>query len=98
MISLLVLTNVVWLILLYLAVPFFYSPQAVFVLGLNALHNIYSQSKISPYISYGEALEMHVSLQPFPELALESNGLMYFADSRTGLADSRTELETASND
>jgi len=27
----------------------------------NASHNIYNQSKISPYISYGEALDMHVS-------------------------------------
>ena len=32
------------------------------------LHNIYSQLKISPYISNGEALEMHMLLQPFPEL------------------------------
>jgi len=42
----------------------------------NALHNIYSQSNISPYISYGEALEVHALLQPFPELVLESNHLM----------------------
>jgi len=39
----------------------------------NTSHNIYSQSKISPYISYGKALVMHASLQPFPELLLESN-------------------------
>ena len=39
----------------------------------DALHNFYSQSKISPYISYGEALEMRALLQPFPELVLESN-------------------------
>ena len=28
----------------------------------NASHNIYSQLKISPYISYRDALEMHASL------------------------------------
>jgi len=41
--------------------------------GSNVLHIIYSQSKISAYISYGEALEMYPLLQPFPELVLESN-------------------------
>jgi len=44
-----------------------FDPLKIFVCS-NALHNIYSQSKIFQLISYGEALEMHDALLPLPEL------------------------------
>ena len=37
------------------------------------LHNIYGQSKISQYISYGEAIEVQCPLQPSPEFVMEPN-------------------------
>ena len=40
---------------------------------IQMLLSTFTANQNFPYISFGEALEMHVALQPFPELVLDTH-------------------------